>query len=65
MEEQLGAMAKQEFINVIRGMNDEEMTCAIKYFPMDILWDELRRRESHEREMVKSIKETLKLKEEI
>lgn len=56
---------KAEFADVIKALSDEELAIAIKLFPAELMWDELRRREEYERKLVHSMKELLKMKEEV
>lgn len=43
--------------NRIKGMSQEEQKVAIKFFDTDILWDELRKRETRERNFEKAMKD--------
>lgn len=55
---------KEEFVNIIKALEEEEKSVAIKFFPTDLLWEELKRRELLERNTVKRVKEALLFKEE-
>ena len=50
-------MEKQEFKNRICAMSEEEMKLAVAEIDTDILWDELRKRETTNRGLIKGIKE--------
>ena len=52
-------LERQEFENVIRAMSEEEKKMALNYIGTDMLWDELRRRETAERNTIKAVKDLL------
>lgn len=55
---------KKKFTDIIKAMDDDEKRVAVKLFPSDLLWDEIKRREQLERETVRRVKEALKVEEE-
>ncbi len=50
---------KEELKNRIKGMSEEELFIVSKLIPTDMLWNELRRREETQRQMIFEIKNTL------
>ena len=49
-------MEKQNFVDTIRGMSVDEMKLALKCFDTDMLWDELRERETSSRNIIRGVK---------
>lgn len=54
---------RQELKNRIEGMSEEETLLAVKVIPTDVLWDELRRRDNVNREMIANARQILKVVE--
>lgn len=55
---------KSEFVTVIKALDEEEKAIAIKFFPSDLIWDELKRRDQVERNTLKRVREALKVEED-
>ena len=53
----MSEMDKQEFEKVINAMTEEEKKIALNSIDTDMLWDELRRRETAERNMLQGVKD--------
>lgn len=56
-EKTMSEMDKQEFEKVINAMTEEEKKIALNSIDTDMLWDELRRRETAERNMLQGVKD--------
>ena len=54
-------LEKQEVINRAKAMQEEEQIMTVKGIPSDILWDELKRRDAINREMIASCREMLRI----
>ena len=52
---------KQCFEEFIKAMTKEEMEMAVMYIDMDILWDGIRKRETENRNVLKSVKDLMKV----
>lgn len=59
----MSGLEKQELKNRIEGMSEEEMLLAVRVIPTDVLWDELRRRDTLNREMITNARQILKVVE--
>ena len=55
----MNEMEKQKFEEVICAMSEEEMKIAASKIDTDVLWDELRKRESAERQFKQRIEELI------
>lgn len=53
----MSEMEKQSFEDTMKAMSEEEMKIAALHIGTDILWDELRKREMANRNVVKGIKD--------
>lgn len=47
---------RQSFEDAMKGMSDEERKIALAYFDTDMLWDELRRRETESRNIIRGVR---------
>lgn len=56
----MNEMEKQKFEEVICAMSEEEMKVAASKIDTDVLWDELRKRETAERNFKKAVKDLVK-----
>jgi hypothetical protein len=61
--ENMNEVERQELKNRIEGMSEEETLLAVKVIPTDVLWDELRRRDNLNREMITNARQILKVVE--
>lgn len=59
----MSEMEREELICRMRAMSLEEKQLVIKLFPSDILYQEINRRNIVSREVISSIKNTLKMAE--
>lgn len=59
----MNEVERQELKNRIEGMSEEETLLAVKVIPTDVLWDELRRRDNLNREMITNARQILKVVE--
>lgn len=59
----MSELEKMELADRIKAMDEDEKNIAIKMFSTDLLFDELRRREQIERQMLHDIRTTLKIEE--
>lgn len=59
----MNEVERQELKNRIEGMSEEETLLAVKVIPTDVLWDELRRRDNVNREMITNARQILKVVE--
>ena len=59
----MNEVERTELKNRIEGMSEEEMNLAVKVIPTDVLWDELRRRDNLNREMITNARQILKVVE--
>lgn len=50
-------MEKQSFEDAMKAMSADEMKMALKYFDTDMLWDELRSRETSNRKKLQNVKD--------
>ena len=53
----MSEMERQSFEDSIKAMSAEEMKMALKYFDTDMLWDELRERETRNRNKIQYVKD--------
>lgn len=53
----MSEMDRQSFEETIMAMSGEEKKMALKYFDTDMLWDELRSRETSNRNKIQHMKE--------
>lgn len=58
----MGEMEKQELATIIKAMTDEDKLLAIKMFPSDMLWDELKRRDLIRERIIAGVKDLVKEK---
>lgn len=58
----MSEMEKQSFEDAMKAMSEEEMRMALKYFDTDMLWDELRKREAENRNILQGVKDLVKVK---
>lgn len=53
----MSEMERQSFEEKMKGMSEEEKKMALKYFDTDMLWDELRSRETSNRNKLQNVKD--------
>lgn len=58
----MGEMEKQELATIIKAMTEEDKLLAIKMFPSDMLWDELKRRDLIRERIIAGVKDLVKEK---
>lgn len=58
----MGEMERQELATIIKAMTDEDKLLAIKMFPSDMLWDELKRRDLIRERIIAGVKDLVKEK---
>ena len=58
----MGEMEKQELATIIKAMTDKDKILAIKMFPSDMLWNELKRRDLIRERIIASVKDLVKEK---
>ena len=56
----MSEMERESFEDTVKAMSQVEMKIAVLHIDTDILWDELRRRETSNRNVVKGIKDLVK-----
>lgn len=56
----MGELEKQEFERVVCSMTEEEQKITLKHIETDMLWDELRKRETSSRNIVKGIRDLVR-----
>ena len=54
------SISADEIDKIIKALDESEKALAIKLFPSDLLWDELKRRDQIERETLRKVREALK-----
>ena len=59
----MSELEKQEIINRVKAMPEEEHILTVKGIPSDILWDELKRRDGINRAMIAKCREDLRIGE--
>lgn len=52
----MSEMERQSFEDKMKGMSDEERRMALVYFDTDMLWDELRKRETESRNIIRGVR---------
>ena len=57
----MSELEKKEFENRICAMSEEEKNMALKHIETDMLWDELRRRETAERNQLQGVKDLVSI----
>ena len=57
----MNEVEKQELKSRVEGMSQEETLIAVKVIPTDVLWDELRRRETAERNQLQGVKDLVSI----
>ena len=58
----MGEMEKQELATIIKAMTEEDKLLAIKMFPSEVLWDELKRRDLIRERIIAGVKDLVKEK---
>lgn len=53
----MSEMEKQSFEDLVKAMTEEEMKVAVLHIDTDILWDELRSRETSNRNKIQQVKD--------
>lgn len=56
----MGEMEKQELATIIKAMTEEDKLLAIKMFPSDMLWDELKRRDLIRERIIAGVKDLVR-----
>lgn len=56
----MGEMEKQELATIIKAMAEEDKLLAIKMFPSDMLWDELKRRDLIRERIIAGVKDLVR-----
>lgn len=56
-------LEKQEITNRAKAMNEQEQALVLKMISSDLMWDELRRRDNINRNMIASCREVMKISE--
>lgn len=59
----MSELEKQEIINRVKAMPEEEQILTVKGIPSDVLWDELKRRDGINRAMIAKCREELRIGE--
>lgn len=59
----MSELEKQEIINRVKAMPQEEQILTVKGIPSDVLWDELKRRDGINRTMIAKCREELRIGE--